>query len=97
MSSRGHQRGCGSRPCAGHGSPERRLHRAGSALRRRQLLRQHQHPVLHLQPQSGIANADGFIGDYFGNITSSGLGVHVDEGTNPNHFQQQVVATVAVP
>ena len=43
------------------------------------------------------SNADGFIGDYFGNITSSGLGVHVDEGTNPNHFQQQVVATVAVP
>ena len=43
-----------------------------------------------------------FIGDYFGNTfdgtTSVSTSVSTfDDGTNPNHYQQQVVATVATP
>ena len=45
---------------------------------------------------------DTFIGDYFGNdfAGSTSLTTSVstfDDGTNPNHFQQQIVATVAEP
>jgi hypothetical protein len=47
------------------------------------------------------ANA-GFIGDYFGNTTGGGFDYTTsvstyDDGTNPGHYQQQVVATVAIP
>jgi len=47
-----------------------------------------------------------FIGDYFGNTTGpAGTGTTdyssfvstYDDGTNPAHYQQQIVATVAVP
>jgi hypothetical protein len=43
-----------------------------------------------------------FIGDYFGNITSASTDIAsfvstFDDGTNPFHRQQQVVATVAIP
>src|SRR6266550_3872418 len=46
---------------------------------------------------------DTFIGDYFGNdfagttsLTTS-VSTYDDHGNNPNHFQQQVIATVASP
>ena len=44
----------------------------------------------------------GFIGDYFGNTTGGGFDYTTsvstfDDGSNPGHFQQQVVATVAIP
>ena len=44
----------------------------------------------------------GFIGDYFGNATGGGFDYTTsvstfDDGSNSNHFQQQVVATVAIP
>jgi hypothetical protein len=45
---------------------------------------------------------DTFIGDYFGNdfagttnLTSS-VSTY-DDGSNPHHYQQQVIATVAFP
>ena len=43
-----------------------------------------------------------FIGDYFGNTTvgTTDYATSVstfDDGSNPGHFQQQVVATVAIP
>ena len=43
-----------------------------------------------------------FIGDYFGNTTGGGFDYTAsvstfDDGTNPGHYQQQVVATVAIP
>jgi hypothetical protein len=43
-----------------------------------------------------------FIGDYFGNTFDGTTSVSTsistfDDGTNPNHYQQQVVATVATP
>jgi hypothetical protein len=44
----------------------------------------------------------GFIGDYFGNTTGGGFDYTTsvstfDDGSNLGHFQQQVVATVAIP
>jgi hypothetical protein len=44
----------------------------------------------------------GFIGDYFGNTTGGGFDYTTsvstfDDGSNPGHFQQQVVATVSIP
>ena len=43
-----------------------------------------------------------FIGDYFGNTTGGGVDYTTsvstfDDGSNPGHFQQQVVATVNIP
>jgi hypothetical protein len=47
-----------------------------------------------------------FIGDYFGNTVDETAGRAVDystfvstydDGTNPAHYQQQIVATIAVP
>ena len=43
-----------------------------------------------------------FIGDYFGNTTSGSINISTmvstyDDGSNPNHYQQQVVTTVALP
>jgi hypothetical protein len=44
----------------------------------------------------------GFIGDYFGNTTGGSFDYTTsistyDDGSNPNHYQQQVVASVAIP
>ncbi len=46
--------------------------------------------------------AAGFIGDYFGNTTGGSIDYTTsvstfNDGSNPNHFQQQVVATVSIP
>ncbi|HUZ88058.1 MAG TPA: sialidase family protein [Candidatus Baltobacterales bacterium] len=59
-------------------------------------------PELNSMKPYGIGNSTGFIGDYFGNITSGSLDFTTsvstfDDGTNPGHFQQQVVATVRIP
>ena len=64
-------------------------------------------PQLNGPKPSGILATRGFIGDYFGNITgtnaSGGFTDYTtststyDDGSNPGHYQQQVVATVAVP
>ena len=59
-------------------------------------------PQLNSMKPDGIAGSRGFIGDYFGNITVNGSDFTTsvstaDDGTNPGHFQQQVVATVAIP
>jgi hypothetical protein len=58
-------------------------------------------------PHTGSATGERtFIGDYFGNITGpSAMGTldystfvsTYNDGTNPAHYQQQIVATVAVP
>src|SRR5207244_12933677 len=49
-----------------------------------------------------FAGKDTFVGDYFGNdfAGSTSLTTSVstyDDGTNPQHYQQQVIATVASP
>jgi hypothetical protein len=64
-------------------------------------------PQLNSLKPSSINALEGFIGDYYGNITGAakagGLTDYTtsvstfDDGTNPNHFQQQVVATLTVP
>jgi hypothetical protein len=65
-------------------------------------------PQLNQPKPSSPGSAEGFIGDYFGNITganlvSGGLSDYTtstssyDDGSNPSHYQQQVIATVAVP
>ena len=43
-----------------------------------------------------------FLGDYFGNTFSGSTSIATsistfDDGTNPRHYQQQVVATVSIP
>lgn len=65
-------------------------------------------PQLNQPKPSSPGSAEGFIGDYYGNITganlvSGGLNDYTtststfDDGSNPSHYQQQVIATVAVP
>jgi hypothetical protein len=59
-------------------------------------------PQLNSLKAVGIGSVEGFIGDYYGNITSGSTDITTststyDDGTNPNHFQQQVVATIAIP
>ena len=59
-------------------------------------------PQLNSMKPSRINGSTGFIGDYFGNITSRRVDITTsvstyDDGTNPGHFQQQVVAAVAIP
>jgi hypothetical protein len=59
-------------------------------------------PQLNSMKPGGIGRTEGFIGDYYGNITSAGNDYTTsvstyDDGTNPRHFQQQVVSTVAIP
>lgn len=59
-------------------------------------------PQLNSMKPSGIGVAEGFIGDYFGVITSGTkvLTTSVStatDGTNGGHFQQQVVATLTIP
>ena len=59
-------------------------------------------PQLNSPHPYGISVSVGFIGDYFGN-TASGKYEYTtsvstfNDGTNPNFYQQQVVARVAVP
>jgi len=54
-------------------------------------------------PHTSCATCVGtFIGDYFGNDFNSSMSFSTfvstfDDGSNPNHYQQQVVATVAIP
>jgi hypothetical protein len=59
-------------------------------------------PQLNSLKPSGIGASEGFIGDYYGNITTGRTDYTTststfDDGTNPNHYQQQVVATLAIP
>lgn len=59
-------------------------------------------PQLNSMKPSSINATEGFIGDYYGNITSGSTDYTTsvstfDDGSNPGHFQQQVVATVVVP
>jgi hypothetical protein len=66
-------------------------------------------PQLNSMKPSGINRTRGFIGDYYGVITALSIDdptsytVYTtsvstyDDGTNPSHFQQQVVASVKVP
>jgi len=59
-------------------------------------------PQLNSMKAAGIGAAEGFIGDYFGNITVGIVDFTTsvstfNDGHNPGHFQQQVVATVAIP
>jgi hypothetical protein len=60
-------------------------------------------PQLNAPNRSCACNAmDTFIGDYFGNEFAGTLDYSTflstyDDGTNPHHYQQQVVATVRIP
>jgi hypothetical protein len=61
-------------------------------------------PELNSMKPGGIGRAEGFIGDYYGNITSDTTDITTsvstfNDATNSNsgHFQQQVVATVGIP
>jgi len=59
-------------------------------------------PQLNSMKPAGIGRFEGFIGDYYGNITSGTIDYTTsvstfDDGSNPNHFQQQVVATLNIP
>jgi hypothetical protein len=59
-------------------------------------------PQLNSLKASGINAVTGFIGDYFGNTTGGSFDYTTsvstyDDGSNHNHFQQQVVATVTIP
>jgi len=60
-------------------------------------------PQLNAPDRSCPCNQDDtFLGDYFGNDISGGTDFAsfvstYDDGTNPNHYQQQVVATISVP
>ncbi len=54
-------------------------------------------------PHTGCATCTTtFIGDYFGNIVNGSMNVSTfvstyDDGTNPKHYQQQVIASVQSP
>jgi hypothetical protein len=61
-------------------------------------------PQLNEPKAAGINRLEGFIGDYYGNITSADGSVDYttsvstyNDGSNPNNQQQQVIATIAVP
>ena len=59
-------------------------------------------PQLNSMKAAGIGASEGFIGDYYGNITSGSTDLTTsvstyDDGTNPSHFQQQVVASLTIP
>jgi hypothetical protein len=59
-------------------------------------------PQLNAPHPRCICSSETFIGDYFGN-TSAGSTEYTtsvstfDDGSNQNHYQQQVVATVTIP
>jgi hypothetical protein len=59
-------------------------------------------PELNSMKPGGIGRTEGFIGDYYGNITSGTTDYTTsvstyDDGSNTRHFQQQVVATLSIP
>jgi hypothetical protein len=59
-------------------------------------------PQLNAPHPRGIGSSETFIGDYFGNTssTSSEYTTSVttfDDGSNHNHYQQQLIARVAIP
>ena len=59
-------------------------------------------PQLNSMKPAGIGRFEGFIGDYYGNITAGTTDFTTsvstyDDGRNPGHFQQQVVAIVTIP
>ena len=64
-------------------------------------------PQLNSPHTSSAAGLLTFIGDYFGNTIAADSAGHLmdyttsvstfDDGTNPSHYQQQVVAVLAVP
>ncbi|GCE06939.1 sialidase family protein [Dictyobacter aurantiacus] len=59
-------------------------------------------PQLNAPHPEGASSSATFIGDYFGNTTSGTINISsfvstYDDGTNPAHRQQQVVATIAIP
>jgi hypothetical protein len=60
-------------------------------------------PQLNSMKPHSFSAAEGFIGDYFGNIAdgttdiTTSVSTFDDGGTNSDHFQQQVVAKVAIP
>ncbi|HEX9096936.1 MAG TPA: sialidase family protein [Candidatus Dormibacteraeota bacterium] len=61
-------------------------------------------PELNSLKPAGIGAAEGFIGDYYGNITSGRTDFTTSVSTfndssnsNSGHFQQQVVATLSIP
>jgi hypothetical protein len=59
-------------------------------------------PQLNSPRPAGIGRSEGFIGDYFGNDAAGSTDLTssvstFDFGANPNHYQQQVVAAVAIP
>jgi hypothetical protein len=59
-------------------------------------------PQLNAPHDKSPTTAETFIGDYFGNVTSGGTNFFTfvstyDDGSNPQHRQQQVVASVSVP
>jgi hypothetical protein len=63
-------------------------------------------PQLNSMKPSGIMRPRGFIGDYFGVDTTlvddktivytTSVSTY-DDGTNPSHYQQQVVASITIP
>lgn len=60
------------------------------------------HPQLNAPYWICICNPASFIGDYFGNTASSTTEYTtsvstLDDGSNPHHYQQQVVASVPIP
>jgi len=59
-------------------------------------------PQLNAPHPGSAGSEETFMGDYFGNITSGAVDYSTfvstyDDGTNPAHYQQQIVATVQVP
>ena len=59
-------------------------------------------PQLNSAHPGRAGGEEAFIGDYFGNITDGTTDYAtfvstVDTGTNPHHYQQQVVAAVTIP
>jgi hypothetical protein len=59
-------------------------------------------PELNSLKPASIVSAEGFIGDYYGNITSGTTDITTsvstyNDGSNAGHFQQQVVATLSIP
>ena len=59
-------------------------------------------PQLNAPHPGSPSGEETFIGDYFGNITDRTTDVSTfvstyNDGPNPNHYQQQVVAKIKVP
>jgi hypothetical protein len=59
-------------------------------------------PQLNSPHSSSAGSPTTFIGDYFGNSTVGSTSVTTsvttfDDGTNPHHYQQQIIAFIPVP